>query len=108
MSDKVKCFISGPAGLPEEYRVVQDLLTQMNYDATTIYECFEGIDTSALLDIELRAKRNRAILDSGWLVLLQGWQENDEARDDVEFAKTHGIGISYASEMDALKLKRTG
>ena len=97
--DKTKCIISGPAGIPEEYKRVKDLLTAMNYDVTNIYDLFSHTDAQSLGEEEMRKQRNTAILDCGWLVLLEGWGQSEEAHIDEKFAKEKGVGISYASQL---------
>ncbi len=110
MSDKVKCFITGPEGCLEDTKKVSEILEAAGYEVATPFEMLEG--SRPLIDFtesEIRAYRNKAISESGHLICLEGWQQNYYAMADHQFAYEQGIGISYAAEMEILKAhKNTG
>lgn len=108
MDDKIKCFISGPEGCYEDTQRVTAILEKAGYAVSTPFEMLEG--GRPLIDFtesEIRSYRNRIINECGHLIMLDGWQKNQYARDDHNYAYERGIGISYAAEMELLKPYKT-
>jgi|GEM_PF-4658274 len=104
MSEKIKCFITGPEGCWEDTKRVSEILENVGYEVSTPFEMLgDGRPLIDFTEEEIRSYRNRQIEGSGHLICLEGWQNNYYARADHVFAYSRGIGISYAAEMELLR-----